>query len=94
MLMCLPRLLCSGGLSPSSDCLRPGAAAGSACQLSSAALTDLSMQSVTSKELSLKAEAADTVDDIDMPEIANTGTDIELNTGTDVNKSRTRLDVA
>ncbi len=90
--------VCVGFQSPGfgnlSACLRPGAAAGIACQLSRAALTDLSTQSMTSKELNLKVGAEDTVDDIDMPEIANTGTDIELDTGTDVNKSRTRLDIA
>ena len=81
----------SPGFGNLSACLRPGAAAGSACQLSSAALTDPSIQSITSKELNLKVEA---VDDIDMPEIAHTGSDIDLNTGTHVNTPRTRLDIA
>ncbi len=77
-----------------SACLRPGAAAGNTCTLSSAAVTDLSMQSMTSKELNLKVDAEDTVDDIDMAEIAKTGTDIDLTTGNDVNNSRTPLDIA
>ena len=77
-----------------SACLRPGAAAGMACPLSSAAVTDLSMQSMTSKEFNLKVQAEDTVDHIGMVEIAKPGTDNDLITGNGVNNSRTPLDIA
>ncbi len=84
----------SPGFGNLSACLRPGAAAGNTCTLSSAAVTDLSMLSMTSKELNLKVQAEDAVDDVGMPEIATPGIDDDLVTGNDVNNSRTPLDIA
>ena len=52
------------------------------------------MLSMTSKELNLKVQAEDTVDDVGMPEIPTPGIDDDLVTGNDVNNSRTPLDIA
>ena len=82
----------ASGFGNLSACLRPGAASGSACHLSSAALTDLSMQSMTNTELNLKV-AAGNVEDIDMPQAADAGNDIESHTGNAVKTPRTRLDL-